>query len=105
MKKKFYSIACLCGLIIVLFCLFAKQDNTSGTAIFQATVIKADTNSILVKPVEGYSEFHSSDQFHIPNGEQLVLQAGDLLEITYDGEIAESYPAQLGKVYKIVLVD
>ena len=36
---------------------------------------------------------------------QLVLQAGDLLEITYDGEIAESYPAQLGKVYKIVLVE
>ncbi len=35
----------------------------------------------------------------------LELQIGDLVEISYNGEILESYPAQLGEVYKITVIE
>lgn len=125
MKKKLYNIVCLCSFIIVSFCACGKQeyqgsdepvsdyttempdsaDNTPETVMFQATVIEASANWILVKPVDGSSELNSADQFSIPNEEQLELQSGDLVEITYNGDILESYPAQLGEVYEIVLIE
>lgn len=37
--------------------------------------------------------------------EKLVLQIGDIIEIIYNGDILESYPAQLGEVYKITLLE
>ena len=36
--------------------------------------------------------------FYISNEENLELQIGDFVEISYNGEIMESYPAQLGEV-------
>ena len=83
--------------------MFEAADTALETATFQATVIEATNNSILVKPAEGSLELDSADQFSIPNEEQLELQPGAVVEITYNGEILESYPAQLGEVYKIAL--
>ncbi len=126
MKKKLYGNICLCSFIVFLLCACGKQqsqgiheptpaldhsitkmpdlaDNTPETVTFQATVIDTAADSILVKPIEGSLELNSADQFRIPNKEQLELQIGDLVEITYNGEILETYPAQLGDVYKITL--
>ena len=50
-------------------------------------------------------ELDSSDKFSVPNTEKLALQTGDIVEIVYNGEILESYPAQLGEVYKITLME
>lgn len=75
-------------------------DNAQVTT-FQATVIEVTDSSILVKPVDDSPELDSSDQFSVPNTEKLALQTGDTVEITYNGEILESYPAQLGEVYEI----
>ncbi len=33
------------------------------------------------------------------------LQVNDLIEIAYNGEIMETYPAQLGEVYKITVIE
>ena len=33
------------------------------------------------------------------------MQIGDFVEISYNGEIMESYPAQLGEVYKITVIE
>ncbi len=84
-----------------------SADNAPETVRFQATVIeKNDTgNSILVKPVDGSLELDSADQFSIFNDEKLELQVGDLIEITYNGEIMESYPAQLGEIYDITVIE
>ena len=46
----------------------------------------------------------SSDQISLSNEEGIALQAGDVVEIEYDGSIMETYPAQLGKVYSIRVV-
>ncbi|MDE7267103.1 MAG: hypothetical protein K2N89_06535 [Lachnospiraceae bacterium] len=75
------------------------------TATFQAVVLESSDTSILAEPMEGSFESASSDQFSIPNKEGIQLQAGDVIEIEYDGSIMESYPAQLGEVYRITLIE
>lgn len=63
---------------------------------------------MLVEPVEGSTELASADRISVtlehmdPSPE---LQAGDLVEITYNGEILESYPAQLGAVYSVTVAE
>lgn len=79
-------------------------DNTQEIT-FQATVIEAADEFILVKPADDSLELSSSDQFSIPNKEKLALQIGDTVEIVFNGDILESYPAQLGKVYQITLLE
>ena len=81
------------------------DENPSATITFEAVVLETSDLSVLVTPVEGSAELASSDQFSIPNKEGIELQAGDVIEIEYDGSIMESYPAQLGEVYKITLIE
>ena len=81
-----------------------SADNTPATITFQATVIELSDSSILAEPVSGSLELDSADQFSIPNIDGLELQADDKIEIKYNGEILESYPAQLGKVYSIKII-
>lgn len=79
--------------------------NNGTTVTFQATVIEINNDTIFVQPVDGSSELDSADKFSIPNDENLKLQVGNLLEITYNGNIMESYPAQLGEVYEITVIE
>ena len=79
------------------FCRSYTGDNISGNRD------RDNDSSILVEPVDDSLELDSSDKFSVPNTEKLALQTGDIVEIVYNGEILESYPAQLGEVYKITL--
>lgn len=81
-----------------------STDNEPGSITFQATVIEINNDTILVKPVDGSLELDSSDQFILSNEDHLALQIDDLIEIDYNGEIMESYPAQLGEVYDIAVI-
>ena len=74
------------------------------TVTFQATIIEIQDDCYLVEPVEGSVELNSADRITIPmtNMEPSPEpEVGDVLEIGYDGSIAESYPAQITKVYSI----
>jgi hypothetical protein len=74
------------------------------TVTFQATIIEIQDGCYLVEPVEGSAELNSADRITIPmtNMEPSPEpEVGDVLEIEYDGSIAESYPAQITKVYSI----
>ena len=105
MKKKLYYMICLCSLVSIMLCACNNSvDSITETVTFQATVIEVTGNSILVEPIEGSSELSSSDQFSIPNKDGLELQTGNIIEIEYNGDILESYPAQLGEVYNITIV-
>ena len=76
--------------------------------VFRARVLSVGNGTMLVEPVEGSAELRSSDRISMalehmaPSPEP---QAGDTVEITYNGEILESYPAQLGAVYGITVVE
>lgn len=85
--------------------LFDSVDGTLATVTFRATVMEVSDAEILVEPVNGTIELSSADRIYVPNKEGLELQAGDIVEIEYDGSILESYPAQLGEVYNIKIVE
>lgn len=82
----------------------ASANNTKEIT-FQATVIEATDDWILVESVGDSLEHNSADIFSIPNKEKLALKTGDTVEIVYNGDIMESYPAQLGEVYKVTLLE
>ena len=91
----------------------AKEDDSSfppGTQskVFQARILDIYDELFLVEPVQGSSELNSADQIEIPmknmdpSREPLV---GDLIEISYSGEILETYPARLNDVFNIKAID
>ena len=85
-----------------------QEVDRNGTATFQATILEIYDGYCLVEPVEGSIELNSADRITVsmenmdPSTEPKV---GDVLEIKYDGSIAESYPAQITNVYSISVVE
>ena len=78
------------------------------TVTFQATIIEIQDGYYLVEPIEGSTELNSADQITIPMinmNPSPEPEVGDVLEIEYDGSIAESYPAQIANVYGIRVVE
>ncbi len=73
---------------------------------FQAEVIQAE-DSLLIAPDQDSNEYKSSDQITVhftdstitdQKGNEILaeqLKPGDRIEVTYNGMIAESYPAQI----------
>lgn len=96
-----------CGVVTVCFATNPKQDIPQEQYTVQARITELENRSFLVTPVEGSQELSSSDLFCVsvtnmpPSPEP---QVGDIIEITYDGSILESYPAQFGTVYSMRLV-
>ncbi|MCM1427615.1 MAG: DUF5301 domain-containing protein [Eubacterium sp.] len=82
-----------------------SADNNPVSVTFQATVIEINNGTILVKPMDGSLELNAADKFSISNEESLTIQVGDLIEINYNGDILESYPAQLGEIYEITVIE
>lgn len=78
---------------------------TPGTSTFEATVIETAGHTILVEPVSGSAELNSAGRIVVPLSDDMAFQPGDLVEITYNGEIMESDPAQLGEVHEITLIE
>ncbi len=102
MKKIF----CILITFAVLFSFTACNSETNDKATFQATILEINDNYYLVKPVEGSTELNSADQITVPvTSINPTPEVGDILEIVYDGEIAESYPAQITNVYSISVVE
>lgn len=81
-----------------------STDSTSSNAInsvsFHAMILEINGNNIIVQPMEGEKELRSSDkiEFSRTELEDIDVAVGDVVTITYSGEIAESYPAQIGAI-------
>lgn len=67
---------------------------------FVATVLEINGSSVIVEPVEGEPERRSSDQITINTADlgDIGAQVGSDVDIYYNGEIMESYPAQIHAV-------
>ena len=75
---------------------------------FIGTIIEADNNSIVVEPEEGTTERNSSDKIRMSinrptSGVNDFYVVGNKVKITYNGNINESYLAQISAI-KIELV-
>lgn len=83
-------------------------DGGVETARFTARVleVKEDGAALLVEPLEGEAERGSADRIVVTvNGEVPPLAAGDLVRITYDGMIQETYPAGISGAVSIEKLD
>ena len=77
------------------------------TKYFEAKVIEIYDNSVLVEPVEGSDELKSADRIVVTMNDtnlEFNLIVGDIIGITYGGEIAESSPAQITNTTSMVFV-
>ena len=104
MKKFFYMLITLA----VLFSFTACNGKTDDMATFQAIILEIHDDYYLVEPVEGSAELNSADQITVLMTNVDVSsepEVGDILEIVYDGAIAESYPAQITNVYSISVAE
>lgn len=117
MKKSFFGIAFL--LVALIISIIAVGCNNSGKdsgAIFIATVLENNQVSLLVEPEEDSVELRSADRITVYISEAILLDSqsreitediikvGNIVQIYYDGEIAESYPAQIYGCYKIIVI-
>ncbi len=120
MKNKKYiflfSALCLLGILSLAGCAQEKQTTavTAENATFEALILEVSEGSLLVQPVEDAAESRSAGQIAVSTkgiGEEgsveylKTAQAGDTVSISYNGEIAESFPAQIAQVYAISLVE
>ena len=103
--KKFI---CILMIFAVLFSFTACSSKTNDTLTFQAVILEIHDDDYLVEPVEGSAELNSADQITVSvknMNSSAEPEVGDILEIEYDGAIAESYPAQITNVYSIRVVE
>lgn len=79
---------------------------------FDAKVLEVSESTILVEPLEGSSELSSSDKITVPKiADNMMIsyncfdeiKAGDIVSIVYDGDIMETYPAQINPVFAITI--
>lgn len=113
MKKHLLLILILSFILTNVACGTSSGDGESEvggdeTVTFQATILEIQEGYYLVEPMEGSAELNSADQIAIPMTNMNPSpepEVGDVLEIEYDGSIAESYPAQIANVYGIRVVE
>lgn len=80
-----------------------------GNPYFNATVLEVSENSVLVEPFEGSTERKSADKIYLsltgfPDNYP-EMKAGDEIRVVYNGQIAESYPAQINTVFAIYFLE
>ena len=106
--KKIYLALILFLLVMVVGC--GKETEQKKNPYFQATVLEVKENSILVEPFEGEQELTSVDRISVSTDvisiqEVPEMEEGTEVRVVYNGEIAESYPAQIHHVFAIYLID
>ena len=78
------------------------------TRYFEAKIIELYDNSVLVEPLEGFDELSSADRIIVSMNDtnlEFNLIVGDTIGITYNGVIAESYPAQINDTISMVFIE
>jgi hypothetical protein len=93
-------------LIVICFSLAFSACSKDDGVVFTAIVLE-NADSLIVAPQKDSNEYSSSDKIVVHtndatiynnDGEKISLSSiitGQTLEITYNGTIAESYPAQI----------
>ena len=116
MKTRFLLILALILAFAVVACSKegGGEDTAPETYTLTATVIEVYDSGLLVEPVEGSWELNSADRITVGTGrlddeESLTYltkgaAVGDTVEITYDGMLAETYPAQIANASAVRLV-
>lgn len=103
----------LIAFIFILVCVLGlagcneKQEDTENY-VFRAKVVEIGSGTMLVKPLQGYPEADYAQQVsvglrNVPGSPE--PRVGDIVEITYNGIMAETYPPVPSGVEKIIIVN
>ena len=106
--KKLIALVLVAVYVLSLVGCNQKQGDTNDEKhVFQAEIIEISNGTMLVKPLEGYSEAEYSEKIsvdiqHMPASSE--PEVGDIIEITYSGIMMEIYPPVPSGVEKIEVV-
>lgn len=112
--KKRYLVLILVFFVVVVGLAYLFRPMTMNDIYdepnFQGTVVETDETSMLVAVAPEEQESKSSDLISVSLKVQLKdsmtqFAQGDRVKVYYNGEIAESYPAQVHTVYAILLLE
>lgn len=84
-----------------------EGDPTADETSFHAKVLEVHDKYLLVEPLADSNESKSADKIEIPLKEKEpwpIPAVDDLVKVVYDGNIMETYPARLGKVYRVEIL-
>ncbi len=93
--------------INTVYAILLKTPANRG-ATLKAMILEIHEKSLLVEPAAGSWERNSSDQITVPMKNMAPSpepQVGDIIEIVYNGELQESYPAAITEVYSIEVIE
>lgn len=88
-------------------CIQIEGVDSAPTNILQAKLLEIHDGYFLLEPVEGSWELSSASQIEVPMKNMAPSpepQVGDILEIEYDGQLQETYPARITAVYGIRVI-
>lgn len=96
MSKKWKGsfIFALVMLISMLF-VACGSDSTGKNTFFVGLIDEVNDNTILVKVVE--AEYKMTDKIIVPVDNPETYLVGEMVRITFDGNVDETYPAQINK--------
>ncbi len=112
MKKSSLIILIVAILLCFTACTPKEKEST-----FRATVLQNNVASLLVEPEKGSNEMKSADKISVSAVDSSVfnsqgktiklsdIKTGEKVEVTYGGEILESYPAQIPNCFKIKVIE
>ncbi len=102
---------------IVLLMALTGCSNADDGNTFVATVLENNESYILVEPVKGSAELGSADRIVVYISDAILvdvqdkgitisdINVGKQVEVSYNGGIAESYPAQIQGCYSVKLLN
>ena len=101
------------GILLFIFFMSNRPMNMNSVLDqpnFMGRVEEVRDQSILVRVNEDEEEIRSSDLINVSLDVEIKdslsdYTVGHIVQVYYDGNIAESYPAQVNNVYAIVIVD
>lgn len=94
------------GIVLVIAVLVVFSFSRNDTS-FKGVISHMEDSYVIVNPLENEEEIKAADKISIPIKaiDEIKVNEGDTIEIVYDGIIKESYPAQLGEIYSIKLIE
>ena len=97
--------------LLAILCLFAlcacKEKEHADECTFQATVLEVHDTYLLVEPAEDAWERSSADKIEVSLQDKTswpIPRVGDTVNVFYNGELMETYPARVGKLYRVEII-
>ncbi len=105
MKKCIALLFIMCCILTLAAC---GKENPTEECSFEATVLEVHETYLLVEPAEDAWERSSADKIEVSLQDKTswpIPQVSDTVNVFYNGELMETYPARVGKVFRVEIVN